>query len=173
MLTVYTGPMFAGKTKNMILDVNNRKEAVLFAKPTKDTRYEDIATHDGFKQSCVSHDSFLSIVEHAISNSKTTIGLDEAHMFDDLIEGLELAERFDIDVVMALLSGDFRRKTFPGVSDVFARSESIIFLKAKCQCGKEASFTKRSSPDTETIYMVGGSELYRPVCRKCHQKMEK
>lgn len=45
-------------------------------------------------------------------------------------------------------------------------ADSVVKLKARCQvCGQGAIFTLRKTRDMRTE-LVGGADLYMPVCRK-------
>ncbi len=51
-------------------------------------------------------------------------------------------------------------------------AESVCKLNAICiTCGLDAPFTKRIVETKETI-LIGGADMYQPVCRKCFHKEE-
>ena len=71
-------------------------------------------------------------------------------------------------VIVAGLDADFRRKPFGKICNLLPLCESFIKLAAICDfCGKDAYFTLRTVESKE-IELIGGSEMYRPVCRKCY-----
>ena len=67
---------------------------------------------------------------------------------------------------MAALDGTFLREPFGSVCDLVPRCESVVKLTAVCaDCGDNAPFTRRLVDSAETK-LIGGSDLYTPVCRR-------
>ena len=73
-------------------------------------------------------------------------------------------------VIIAALDGTFQRKPFGRVHELIPIAESVTKLCAVCiVCGDDAAFTQRTI-DSEQVELIGGNDIYRPVCRKCfHQ----
>ena len=74
--------------------------------------------------------------------------------------------------IEAGLDGDFKRKKFGSILDIIPLADDVIKIKAICtECMKnDAIFTHRLSKET-TQTIVGGSELYKPLCRFCYNKL--
>lgn len=73
-------------------------------------------------------------------------------------------------VIVAALDGTFQRKAFGSVLELVPLAEEITKLTAVCMiCCRDASFTKRLGNEKE-IEVIGGSEMYISVCRKCFSK---
>ena len=76
-------------------------------------------------------------------------------------------------MIVAGLDGDFKRNQFGYLIDLIPMAEKVKKMSAVCfNCGDEASFTQRtkfsrSVDKTEQVH-VGGSEMYKPVCRRCY-----
>jgi thymidine kinase len=71
-------------------------------------------------------------------------------------------------VIIAALDGDYKREPFGDVLNLIPKAESVCKLNSVCMlCGNDANFTQRIGKQTQTI-IVGGQELYRPLCRKCY-----
>ena len=73
-------------------------------------------------------------------------------------------------VIVCGLSGDYKNRSFGQILDLIPLCENVTYLKALCQDCKDgtlASFTKRISQDSTQI-IIGGTELYKPVCRFHH-----
>lgn len=50
--------------------------------------------------------------------------------------------------------------------DIIPLADSVTKLTARCEfCGKHAFFTLRKTQDTQTE-LIGGSDIYMPVCRQ-------
>ncbi|EPS73781.1 hypothetical protein M569_00976, partial [Genlisea aurea] len=172
---VIVGPMFAGKTSTLIKRMktessNGRSIAII--KSDKDTRYgkDSIVTHDGESLPCFPLPDLLSF-RHKLSSEAyaklDVIGVDEAQFFGDLYEFCcEAADRDGKVVIVAGLDGDYRRRRFGSVLDVVPIADSVTKLAARCEvCGGRASFTLRKTDEKKTE-VIGGAEVYMPVCRK-------
>lgn len=76
-------------------------------------------------------------------------------------------------MIVAGLDGDFKRNQFGPLINLIPMAEKIKKMSAVCfVCGEDASFTERikfsiSVDKTEQV-AVGGSEMYKPVCRTCY-----
>ena len=81
-------------------------------------------------------------------------------------------------MIVAGLDGDFKRAQFGYLIDLIPMAEKVKKLTAVCiYCGSEASFTQRtkfndSSHRIDQVAIVGGSEMYKPVCRACYVPFE-
>ncbi|KAL2474514.1 Thymidine kinase [Abeliophyllum distichum] len=172
---VIVGPMFAGKTTALLRRVKsevNLGRNVAIIKSIKDTRYaaDSVVTHDGTKFSCWALPDLSSFKQKFGANAYDkldVIGIDEAQFFDDLYEFC--CEASDLDgkiLVVAGLDGDYLRRSFGSVLDVIPLAETVTKLTARCElCGKRAFFTLRKTDETQTE-LIGGADVYMPVCRQ-------
>ncbi|WOL11671.1 hypothetical protein Cni_G20435 [Canna indica] len=172
---VITGPMFAGKTTALIRRVqaeqsNGRNVAMI--KSDKDTRYglDAIVTHDGTKMPCMALPE-LSLFRERLGvesyNKLDVIGIDEAQFFEDLYDFCcNAADRDRKTVIVAGLDGDFLRRRFGTVLDIIPLADTVTKLTATCEfCGQHAFFTLRKTKETQTE-LIGGADVYMPVCRQ-------
>ena len=98
------------------------------------------------------------------------IGIDEGQFFDDIIEFSEEMANNGKIVVIAALDGTFDWKKFGKVIDLIPLAEWVEKLDAVCMdCKETAYFTKRTIDSKETE-VIGGAEMYKPVCWKCFNK---
>ncbi|XVE87659.1 hypothetical protein DITRI_Ditri19aG0005800 [Diplodiscus trichospermus] len=151
-------------------DPVNRTVAVI--KSNKDTRYglDSIVTHDGMKLPCWSLgnlSSFRQKIGLDAYDQLDVIGIDEAQFFEDLYDFCrEAADRDGKTVIVAGLDGDYLRRSFGSVLDIIPLADSVLKLTARCElCGKRAFFTLRKTDETETE-LIGGADVYMPVCRQ-------
>jgi len=73
-------------------------------------------------------------------------------------------------VIISALDGDYNRELFGEISQLISKAEHILKLKAVCtECYQDASFTKRKIDNKEQL-LIGGSESYIAVCRRCYFK---
>ncbi|PKI64218.1 hypothetical protein CRG98_015405 [Punica granatum] len=172
---VIVGPMFAGKTTALLRRIkkessNGRNVAII--KSSKDTRYaiDSIVTHDGAKFPCWALPD-LSLFRQTFGDEAyqriDVIGIDEAQFFEDLYDFCcEAADRDGKTVIVAGLDGDYLRRSFGSVLDIIPVADTVMKLTARCElCSKKAFFTLRKTQETETE-LIGGSEVYMPVCRQ-------
>lgn len=172
---VIVGPMFAGKTTALLRRIKSEGGTgrnVAMIKSSKDTRYakDFVVTHDGVKFPCwVLPDlsSFRQKFGEEAYKKLDVIGIDEAQFFEDLYDFcFKAADHDGKTVVVAGLDGDYLRRSFGSVLDIIPLADSVTKLTARCElCGKKAFFTLRKTKETQTE-LIGGADLYMPVCRQ-------
>uniref|UniRef100_A0A5B7CD59 Thymidine kinase n=1 Tax=Davidia involucrata TaxID=16924 RepID=A0A5B7CD59_DAVIN len=172
---VIVGPMFAGKTTTLLHRIKSESSngrSVAIIKSNKDTRYglDSIVTHDGVKFPCwplADLSSFRQKFGADAYEKLDVIGIDEAQFFDDLYDFCRKAADHDgKTVIVAGLDGDYMRRSFGSVLDIIPLADSVTKLTARCElCGKRAFFTLRKTEATQTE-LIGGADVYMPVCRK-------
>ena len=176
---VIVGPMFAGKTEELIRRVKRMdyaKKNYLVFKPAIDTRYSktEIVSHNkkALKAISISHGS--DIKRHLKKDTQAVV-IDELQFFDDsLLKYVkELADQ-GYRVICAGLDTDFRGEPFGVVGPILAISEQVTKLTAICcVCGAEATKTQRIIEGQPAYYddptiLVGEKESYEARCRCCH-----
>ncbi|KAH7545339.1 hypothetical protein FEM48_Zijuj01G0083000 [Ziziphus jujuba var. spinosa] len=172
---VIVGPMFAGKTTTLLRRIQSEStsgRSVAIIKSNKDTRYglDSIVTHDGVKLPCwplANLSSFRQKFGPDAYDQLDVIGIDEAQFFEDLYDFCrEAADHDGKTVIVAGLDGDYLRKSFGCVLDIIPLADSVTKLTARCElCGKRAFFTLRKTQETQTE-LIGGADVYMPVCRQ-------
>jgi thymidine kinase len=167
-LELILGPMFAGKTTEVLRRIDRAKLAgrsCVIMKYSRDSRYSDdnIATHDKQIHIAIPCDALLPHLSTCLRYD--LISVDEGQFFSDLIEFTDsLTERGKI-VIIAGLDGDFLRRPFGRILELIPKSESIQKLSAVCKVtGGEASFSKRTI-DSQELEVIGGSESYSAASR--------
>jgi thymidine kinase len=183
-LEVIIGPMFSGKTSELIRlverEVYAKRRAAIF-KPSFDTRYsgKQVVSHNGLH-----YDAYLvsatpegvgSIPDTVKSEKLDVIGIDEAEFFPRELVGVcnKLAD--SKKVVASGLNLNFRAEPFETIMEMAARADHVRYLSAVCVvCGGEATRTQRlvdgkPAPRDSPTILVGGKEFYEPRCRSCYQ----
>lgn len=171
-IEVICGPMFSGKTEELIRRlrlVQIAKQRVQIFKPLIDNRYEDdhIISHSSQRFVCQPVSSPAEILS-SIADSTRVVGIDEAQFFSEEVVDVcqKLAER-GLRVIVAGLDQDFRGEPFGPMPRLLAVAESVIKLTAVCVvCGGIASKTQRLIREAATI-VVGSGEVYEARCRAC------
>lgn len=171
-IEVICGPMFSGKTEELIrrlrLTLIAKQKAEIF-KPATDNRYsvEHIASHNAQKFTCTPVSDAGKILE-LVGDHTRVVGIDEAQFFDDSIIPIcqKLANR-GLRVIVAGLDQDYLGEPFGPMPKLLACAESILKLKAVCMvCGGLACKTQRLTKETSQV-LVGASNHYEARCRAC------
>lgn len=178
-LEVITGPMFAGKSEELIRRVKTlsyTKMKIIAFKPAIDDRYDKtaIASHDGAKYEAYAIKNAQSILE-LVKQDTQVVAIDEIQFFDMRIVKIceELADR-GIRVIAAGLDLDFKGEPFGPMPELLARAEFVTKLSAVCTvCGCAATRTQRlidgkPADFNDPIIKVGAKENYEARCRKHH-----
>jgi len=173
-IEVITGPMFCGKSEELIRRVKRAviaRQRVCVFKPLKDIRYDasDIVSHSQQRFTAIPIE-FASEMLERVEIGTNVIGIDEAQFFGpDVVEICEELANRGLRVIAAGLDQDFRGKPFPPMPDLMAIAESITKLQAICmRCGSAATRSQRLTFETEQV-VVGASESYEARCRFCFE----
>ncbi|OFW75639.1 MAG: thymidine kinase [Actinobacteria bacterium RBG_16_68_12] len=178
-LEVICGPMFSGKSEEMIRRLRRAEiagQSVVIFKPRIDDRYDaaDVVSHAGARMRGVPVASVAEVVEHA--QGFDVVGIDEVQFFEPSIVplALDLADR-GVRVVVAGLDQDFRRLPFGPIPELLSHAEFVDKLQAVChRCGGPATTTQRlvdgrPAPYSGETVLVGAAEQYEARCRGCHE----
>ena len=74
---------------------------------------------------------------------------------------------------------DFRGELFEGSSELLALADNLIELKTICSlCSRKATMVVRKDDSGNVVtegskVVVGGNDIYMPVCRKHYRKLTK
>ncbi|MGE4541160.1 MAG: thymidine kinase [Bacteroidales bacterium] len=176
-IEVICGSMFSGKTEELIRRLNRAriaKQRVEIFKPHIDKRYseEDVVSHDSKAIQSISVESASQILFYA--NDMEVIGIDEAQFFDDELASVcdQLANS-GVRVIIAGLDMDFQGKPFGPLPALMATAEYVTKVHAICmRCGNLANYSHRIIAN-EKLVMLGETESYEPLCRKCFNEARK
>ena len=179
-LEVITGPMFCGKTDELLRRLRRAiiaKQKIQVFKPGFDIRYgsEKVTSHAGNEYEAYPVEN-ITDVPTLLLDDVTLVAIDEAQFFgDDIISVVQdLVER-GIRVIVGGLDMDFRGVPFGQMPQLLAQSEVVDKLHAICMvCGEEATRTQRLVDGEPAYYddpiiIVGASEMYEARCRIHHQ----
>jgi len=165
--------MFAGKTSFIIEKFN--PENSLAIKPIIDNRYKtkEIVSHNNLKIPCINIAYLTDLINKINFSEFENILIDEGQFFEDINKFINLMEDYQINIFVAALNGDFKRKPFKVISDLYSRADEIIFKQGNCKfCDNKSSFSWKFEKDENFLSSqidVGGSEKYQPVCGNCYQ----
>lgn len=170
-IEVICGSMFSGKTEELIRRLNRAriaKQRVEIFKPNIDKRYseEDVVSHNANAIHSIPVESASQIIFY--SNEVDVVGIDEAQFFDNELSSVceQLANQ-GVRVIAAGLDMDFTGKPFGPIPELMAKAEYVTKVHAICmRCGSLAQFSHRTVAN-EKLVMLGETDSYEPLCRKC------
>jgi len=182
-LEVIAGPMYSGKTEELIRLVKRAsigKKKVQVYKHAIDTRYgkdKKVFSHAG-----ISFKSYLiteaSQILQKLHKNTQIVAIDEAQWFGvDLIPVIDQLIERGIYVVVSGLAMTYDRQPFAPMPTLMAIADKTTKLSAICSmCGDDAVFHKRIGNDRDINpleadpALVGRSDSYEARCRKCFNK---
>jgi thymidine kinase len=174
---VVCGPMFAGKTEELLRRVRRaliagRRVAVFaHALDTRSGR-DRLASHAGLDTPAVPMGS-ADDIEPAVPEDTDVVAIDEAQFFGPTLVPVvgRLADRGMV-VIVAGLDVTFDGRPFEPLPSLMALAERVDKLTAICSlCGEEAVFHVRlaatdAGADALVASNVGGTESYQARCRR-------
>ncbi|WP_209373510.1 thymidine kinase [Brevibacterium renqingii] len=194
-LTVIAGPMFSGKSEELMRRVRRATIAgveVLVVSHSLDTRSDisTITSHIGMNIPAVPLGDVESLVEAAGAEDYDLVAIDEAQFFGpDLVPAVDDLLSRGVDVIVEGLCVTFDGAPFEPLPSFMAVAEEVLRLTAVCTvCGRDAVFHQRvdrtearvagtgtASADSERPTVaateidashVGGLDSYVARCRK-------
>jgi len=177
---IFTGPMFSGKTTELLKTARLYKIAnktIYIFKPKLDNRYEEdaICTHNKEAMSSLEINNLDDILPYLANRNfcVDAIFIDEYKFVKNGLHTilLDLCEKHGIDIYISGLALDSYRNPFEEMVNILPYGEVITF-KAVCSMCKRfnALFTYRKSTKNKDQVCVGGSEIYEARCGSCYRK---
>ncbi len=171
---VITGPMFSGKSEELIRRLRRveiARQRLQTFKPAIDDRFHatDIVSHNQQRmpgETVASSAEILARVDEATE----VVGIDEGQFFDqDLVEVCNILAKQGKRVIVAGLDQDYRGRPFGPMPAMMAAAEYVTKQLAICViCGNPANHTQRLTGSRAQI-QVGAQGLYEARCRCCFQ----
>ena len=174
-IEVITGPMFSGKSEELIRRLKRAQIArrrVMCFKPDLDVRYHRtaIASHSAqtLDARTVANVGELKAELLPVIREVEVIGVDEAQFFEPALVGLTLElMHMGKRVILAGLDTTFAGEPFAPVPELMAVADEVVKLSAVCiRCGAPAVHTQRLG-QSQTLVVVGAAGLYEARCRAC------
>lgn len=176
LLWVISGPMFAGKTSELIRLYDrtfyaNQKSIII--KPSLDNRYSDseVSTHDNRTRKSFILNDIEELKEIVSKELPENVFIDEAQFFSSkIVNIIDDLRKLGINVYCSLLNQTSEGKAFPfmdkkvDVGALLVKADHIDTLTAVCPvCGKNATKTYKIESSGNEVE-VGGSNKYEPRC---------
>ncbi|USQ81996.1 thymidine kinase [Ornithinimicrobium faecis] len=179
---VICGPMFAGKSEELVRRVRRARLAGLEVEVVNhalDARHGtgQVASHSGVSVVSRTAPDVTALRSLLEGRSPDLVAIDEAQFFGpglvDVVD--ELAAR-GLTVLVAGLSVTFDGRPFEPLPTLMATAEVVTRLTAVCSvCGGEAALHQRVDTDATSDALaaaeehVGGIESYQARCRHHHE----
>ena len=176
-IEVVCGSMFSGKTEELLRRLTRARIArqkVEVFKPGIDKRYDDddVVSHDSKKSSSIPVENAAQILFYA--EDFEVVGIDEAQFFGDELVNVcnELANNGK-RVIIAGLDMDYLGKPFGPIPQLMATAEYVTKVHAICmRCGNLANYSHRTVQNDKLV-VLGETDAYEPLCRKCFLEKKK
>jgi thymidine kinase len=170
-IEVVCGPMFSGKTEELIRRVKRAqiaKQRVQIFKPAIDVRYdiEDVVSHSSQAIKSEPVESAVDILIR-LKDSTRVVAIDEVQFFDDAIITVvtKLAAR-GYRVICAGLDLDYRAQPFGPMPMLLALADDVFKIHAICTvCGAPATRSQRLSLSQKDQILLGETDAYEARCR--------
>jgi len=118
-------------------------------------------------------DLFEAISDELKKRGLDCILVDEAQFLSQrhVLQLCEVADRLSIPVLCYGLRTDFQGKLFPGSAALLALADSMVELKAVCECGRKATMNLRVDAEGRAVAAgaqteIGGNDRYVALCRR-------
>ena len=183
-IEVIAGPMFAGKTEELLRRVKRleyAKQNIVVFKPLMDNRFSEseVVSNNNYRTKSVNISRAHQIFDY-IDDKTQVVAVDEIQFLDDeAVSIVEFLASKGIRVIVSGLDKDFRGEPFSFMPRVLAIAEYVTKLTAICvKCGEPATRTQRivngkPAKYLDPIVMIGAEESYEARCRTCHKVYRK
>lgn len=170
-IEIICGPMFSGKTEELIRRVRRAqiaRQKIQIFKPTIDNRYHesDVVSHSSQTVEAEAVHGPIDILSR-LYDSTRIVAIDEVQFFDETIVDVvaKLARR-GLRVICAGLDQDYRGRPFGPIPNLLAIADHVTKVHAICTvCGAPATKTYRRPGSSKDRVLVGESDIYEARCR--------
>lgn len=170
-IEVVCGPMFSGKTEELIRRVRRAqiaRQKVQIFKPGIDNRYHesDVVSHSSLSMTATPIRDAVEILQK-LQDSTRVVAIDEVQFFDKtLVAVVEKLARRGIRVIMAGLDQDSNGRPFGPMPELLAIADFVQKIQAICTvCGSNATKSFRRAGNSDGQVLVGEADIYEARCR--------
>ncbi len=170
-IEVVCGPMFSGKTEELIRRVKRSqiaRQKVQIFKPVIDDRYHktDVVSHSAQAIEATPVKDSISILQN-VYDSTRVVAIDEVQFFDENItKVIQKLARRGIRVICAGLDQDYKGEPFGPMPELLCIADQVLKVHAICTvCGAPATKSYRKSLENKEQVVVGETEAYEARCR--------
>ena len=178
-LEIIIGCMFSGKSTELLKRLLTHAEIglkCLYINHSNDNRNKNhpFSTHHPFivpknyeNIEFYSYDTLNNLIKEEYD----VIGIDEAQMFDEsLIKFVnDHVDIYNKELIVCGLNSDYQRNQIGHILELIPRCNTLCKLNSYCKdCQPKKEIAIFSAKYNRINKTIGGSELYKPVCRKCY-----
>ena len=188
-LHFFYSTMNAGKSTSLLQSNHNYKEngldtMIFLPNETSKLSNGQIVSRIGLKAKAIIANkdfNFLNFIKDNGSENLSCILIDEAQFLtkEQVIQLGQVADRLNYPVMCYGIRTDFRGELFEGSAELLALADNLIELKTICSlCSRKATMVVRKDGSGKVVtegskVVVGGNDIYMPVCRKHYRKLTK
>jgi thymidine kinase len=165
-LQVVAGPMFAGKSEELMRRVRRARIAGLsvevLSHALDDRRGEgQVSSHSGLSVESVSVPDVATLTARVRGRDLDLVAIDEAQFFGpDLIAAVHALLADGVDVIVAGLCVTYDGRPFEPLPELMATAEDVLKLTAVCAvCGADAVFHQRIAADPPSADAGAGAGM--------------
>jgi thymidine kinase len=188
-LHFFYSTMNAGKSTSLLQSNHNYKEngldtMIFLPNETSKLSKGQIVSRIGLKAKAVIANkdfNFINYIKDKKSENLSCILIDEAQFLtkEQVRQLSQVADRLNYPVMCYGIRTDFRGELFEGSAELLALADNLIELKTICSlCSRKATMVVRKDDSGKVVtegskVVVGGNDIYMPVCRKHYRKLTK
>jgi len=188
-LHFFYSTMNAGKSTSLLQSNHNYKETgldtlIFLPDETSKLSKGKIVSRIGLSAKAIitkKDFDFYTFVKNNKTKKLSCVLIDEAQFLSKIqVRQLgKVADLLNIPVMCYGIRTDFQGELFEGSSELLSLADNLIELKTICyDCGRKATMVVRRDENNKIVtegskVVVGGNDIYTPVCRKHFRKLTK
>ena len=188
-LHFFYSTMNAGKSTSLLQSNHNYKESgldtmIFLPNETSKLSKGKIVSRIGLNAKAIIADKdfdFIGYIYKHKSKKLSCVLIDEAQFLtkNQVRQLGQVADKLNFPVMCYGIRTDFRGELFEGSSELLALADNLIELKTICSyCVRKATMVVRRDDSGKVVtegtkVVVGGNDIYTPVCRKHFRKLTK
>ena len=188
-LHFFYSTMNAGKSTSLLQSNHNYKETgldtlIFLPDETSKLSRGKIVSRIGLSAKAIITNKdfdFYTFVKNNKTKMLSCVLIDEAQFLSKIqVRQLgKVADLLNIPVMCYGIRTDFQGELFEGSSELLSLADNLIELKTICyDCGRKATMVVRRDENNKIVtegskVVVGGNDIYTPVCRKHFRKLTK
>ena len=188
-LHFFYSTMNAGKSTSLLQSNHNYKESgldtmIFLPNETSKLYKGKIVSRIGLNAKAIIADKdfdFIGYIDKHKSKKLSCVLIDEAQFLtkNQVRQLGQVADKLNFPVMCYGIRTDFRGELFEGSSELLALADNLIELKTICAyCVRKATMVVRRDDSGKVVIegtkvVVGGNDIYTPVCRKHFRKLTK
>ena len=188
-LHFFYSTMNAGKSTSLLQSNHNYLESgldtmIFLPNETSKLSKGKIVSRIGLKAKAIIANKDFNFIDYVKDNQTKQLScilIDEAQFLtkNQVRQLGQIADKLNYPVMCYGIRTDFRGELFEGSSELLALADNLIELKTICfHCVRKATMVVRRDEEGKVVtegtkVVVGGNDIYTPVCRNHFRKLTK